>query len=211
MITSRKRIKYLFVFILVYAIWGILYSLIGHITSGWQLHDLSLSVDSNIPFIPSFEYIYFLCYIIPFAPLFVIDDSSRMNALIWAFIIMNLIAFVIFLIYPVVVPRPPLNDDGSVTSYLINLQHSLDKPVNNFPSLHAANALLIFLLCRGYYKWLDVVLFLVAVGIGIAALLVKQHYILDIISGYILAVLVYFSMKIFVRKTGISQPGSVIS
>ena len=202
MITRRKRIKYLFVFILVYAIWGILYSLIGYVTSGWQLHDLSLSVDNNIPFIPSFEYIYFLCYIIPFAPLFVIDDSSRMNALIRAFIIMNLIAFVVFLIYPVVVPRPTLSDDGSVTLYLINLQHSLDKPVNNFPSLHAANALLIFFLCKRYHKWLDVVLFLVAVGIGISALLVKQHYIMDIISGYILAVLVYLTMKIFVRKTG---------
>ena len=200
--TGRQRTKYLFVFILVYAIWGILYSLIGYLTSGWQLHDLSLSIDNNIPFIPSFEYIYFLCYIIPFTPLLVINDSSKMNALIWAFIIMNLVAFVIFLIFPVVVPRPPLNNDSSVTAYFINLQHSLDKPVNNFPSLHAANALLIFLLCKGYHKWLDVVLFLVALGIGVSALLVKQHYIMDIVSGYILAVLVYFSMKIFVRKKG---------
>ena len=205
MITRSKRIKYLFIFILVYAVWGILYSLIGYTTSGWHLHDLSLSLDSNIPFIPSFEYIYFLCYVIPFTPLLVINDSSRMNALIRAFIIMNLIAFVIFLIYPVVVPRPTLSDDGSVTSYLINLQHSLDKPVNNFPSLHAANALLIFLLCRGYYKWLDVVLFFVALGIGFSALLVKQHYIMDIVSGYVLALLVYISMKIFVHKKSIKQ------
>lgn len=197
--TRSKRTKYLFIFILVYAVWGILYSLIGHLTSGWQLHDLSVSLDKSIPFVPSFEYIYFLCYIIPFTPLFVINDSSKMNALIWAFIIMNLVAFIIFLIYPVVVPRPPLNENGLVTTFLINLQQSLDKPVNNFPSLHAANALLIFLLCRGYYKWLDVVLFFVAFGIGISALLVKQHYILDIISGYLLALLVYFSVKFFVR------------
>ena len=205
MITRSKRIKYLFVFISVYAVWGIAYSLIGQVTSGWNLHNISVSPDNKIPFIPSFEYLYFLCYIIPFTPLLVINETSKMNALIWAFVVMNLAAFLIFLIYPVVVPRPELQDENSITYFLINLQHTQDKPVNNFPSLHAANALLIYLLCRNYYKWLDVILILAATGIGISALLVKQHYLLDILSGYLLALLVYFTLNIIEKKRAISQ------
>jgi membrane-associated phospholipid phosphatase len=209
MITRRQRIKYLFIFILVYAVWGIVYSLIGQVTSGWNLHDLSVSLDNKIPFIPSFEYLYFLCYIIPFTPLLVINDTSKMNALIWAFVFMNLAAFLIFLIYPVVVPRPEMLNENTITYFLINLQHSLDKPVNNFPSLHAANALLIYLLCRNYYKWLDVLLILVATGIGISALFIKQHYLLDILTGYLLALLVYFILNIIEKKRTISRASTI--
>ncbi len=190
----------------MYALWGVIYSLIGQLTSGWRLHDLSLSIDGKIRFVPAFEYIYFLCYIIPFTPLFVINDSHKMNTLIGAFIYMNLFAFIIFLIYPVLVPRPLILNDGSLTYLLINLQQSLDKPVNNFPSLHAANALLIYLLCRKIYKWLDYVLFLVAIGIGIAALLVKQHYILDVISGYLLALIVYSIVELIEKKKSSHNP-----
>jgi membrane-associated phospholipid phosphatase len=205
MINSSKRFKYLLIFILVYAIWGVVYSLIGTVTSGWEQHDLSVSIDYKIPFIPSFEYLYFLCYIIPFTPLLVINDSHKMNTLIWAFITMNIFAFLIFLIYPVIVPRPEMPGGSSITYYLINLQHTLDKPVNNFPSLHAANALLIYLLCRNYYKWLDILLYLVAIGIGISALLVKQHYLLDILTGYLLALIVYFILNIIEKKRTILQ------
>jgi membrane-associated phospholipid phosphatase len=150
------------------------------------LYTLSTPLDEAVPFIPEWEFVYVLCYVIPLVPIVVVRERSRLNQLIVAFIAMNAIAFAIFVLFPVYCPRPAF-EVNSVATYLLSLEHAMDRPVNNFPSLHAAIAWLLFLGCRGYTRWNDFVMLVATIGISIAALCIKQHYLVDIIAGILLA------------------------
>lgn len=94
-ISTRQRIHYAITFIIMYVVWAATYTFISEIVSTKDQYTLSTSLDAAIPFIPEFEFIYILCYIIPFVPLLIIHEKKQMNLLITTFIIMNIIAFLI--------------------------------------------------------------------------------------------------------------------
>lgn len=198
-ITSRIRLKYFVLFLVIYIIWSLSYTLIGNWTVNMKHYTLSTKINRNIPFIPDFEYIYALGYLIPFIPLIVIRYVYRMNLLIVSFVVLNLISFTLFILFPVYCPRPGL-EVSSLSSYLLSLERAVDMPVNNFPSLHAGIAWLIFLSCRGYSKILSAILFSIAIGIGISALFIKQHFTADIVAGITLAWVVYSILNHFFIK-----------
>jgi membrane-associated phospholipid phosphatase len=198
-ISTSQRIGYLLTFLLMYAIWGAVYTAIGEWAFSKTQHTLSTPLDEAIPFVPEFEFIYALCYLLPFVPIGVMRETSRLNRLIASFIAMNAVAFSVFILYPVYCPRPAF-EVNSIATYLLSLEHAMDKPVNNFPSLHAAIAWLLFLECRGYARWVDSAMFLLAVGISVAAVCVKQHYVADILAGIFLAWGIYALVEHHTRK-----------
>lgn len=198
-ITRKKRIKYSLIFLLIYFLWSLLFTLIGDWAFDKAHYTLSTKVDEIIPFVSDYEYIYIIGYIIPFVPLIIIKDVLRMNVLIISFILMNIIAFTLFITFPVYCPRPTF-EINSLSTYLLSLEHIIDKPVNNFPSLHAGIAWLLFLSCRGYNKIISLTMFFIAIGIGISALFLKQHYFADIIAGIIISWLVYKGVNLFMKK-----------
>jgi membrane-associated phospholipid phosphatase len=185
-ISTSQRIRYVLIFLLIYFVWSVTYTAIGAWASAGILYTLPTPLDDAIPFVPEFEFIYVLGYLIPFVPIFVVQETSRLNQLIAAFITMNVIAFSIFMFFPVYCPRPKF-EVNSVATYLLSLEYATDKPVNNFPSLHAAIAWLLFLGCRRYARWVSGAMLFAAIGICIAALFVKQHYVVDIVAGILLA------------------------
>jgi membrane-associated phospholipid phosphatase len=189
-ITGKGRVRYLLIFIIIYFVWSMLFTFIGNWASDQRLYSLSTALDEIIPLVVDFEYIYVLGYLIPFVPLFVIKNISKMNILIVSFIILNLFAFTCFISFPVYCPRPSFEID-SLSAYLLSLEYLYDKPVNNFPSLHAGIAWLLYLSCRGYHKPVNAAMFLIAIGIGISAVFIKQHFMADIFAGYILTHVIY--------------------
>jgi len=71
---------------------------------------------------------------------------------------------------------------------LVYYIYYLDLGYNSFPSLHVALSLTCSLICFNYnpkYKWL----FIWAGLIILSTVLVKQHYILDVVGGLVLGVL----------------------
>jgi membrane-associated phospholipid phosphatase len=171
----------------MYIVWSIAYTAIGAWVSDRTQYMLSTPLDKAIPFVPEFEFIYVLCYLIPFIPIFIVQDASRLDLLIVAFIAMNIIAFSIFIFFPVYCPRPEFKVN-SIATYLLSLEYNMDKPVNNFPSLHVAVVWLIYLGCRGCMRWITIVaMLLIAIGISFVALFIKQHYVVDIAAGILLS------------------------
>jgi membrane-associated phospholipid phosphatase len=157
---------------------------------------LSTPIDEAIPFVPGFEFFYILCYILPLVPVLAIQDTGRFNRLLISFGLLNLVAFSFFLLSPILVPRPAVPGD-SLAEALIRIEYSIDQPVNNFPSLHAGVAWLIVLSCRGLSRRLTWILALVATGICAGALLVKQHFVADLVAGTALAFGVFYAVEWF--------------
>jgi len=76
---------------------------------------------------------------------------------------------------------------------MLQLMYSVDARWNAFPSLHVANPWLVSLLALRERRVapVSVTLLAVALAISVSTLLIRQHYLLDVLGGFALAVLVF--------------------
>ncbi|MCB2204908.1 phosphatase PAP2 family protein [bacterium] len=175
-----------------YAVWVGLYYLTGWIGEvRGAVFDPSLGVDSELPFWSGAVYVYLLAYVIVLGLFFVRRDPAFLNRAFLAFISMNLFAFLLFALFPAEgPPRPAVTE---LSNSIVVFMQSIDARWNAFPSLHVANPWLVALLAlRERPKApVSLLLLLLAIAISLSTLLIRQHYILDVLGGFALAVLVF--------------------
>ncbi len=157
---------------------------------GMRFHDISTPIDRAVPFVPQFIWIYLLYYPLCFTPVFLLHDMDTFRRVAGAYLMEFVIAFVVFVLYPVKMVRPRVIPDSLSTKAVALLYH-IDPGFNVFPSMHVANSLLVALLFLKYSKPLGVLFILIAVLISVSTLYVKQHYLLDVASGVLDALIVY--------------------
>jgi membrane-associated phospholipid phosphatase len=169
--------------------------------SGFRL--LLDGLDDAIPFIPEMVifYRYFFYAMVVLTMLyFAFVDNSRGYALGWSLVIVNAIALVFYIVLPVstyvwrqdLLAHPIIGNFWATQVYDI---YSIDTPFNCFPSLHAAVSVLCFYTWYQYrrlrpsraIKIVAVLTFVIAAGIILSTLFIKQHYIADEIAGIVLA------------------------
>ncbi len=179
-----------------YSLWVPLYFLTGWIgAQRGPMFDPALPIDAWWPFVPEAVFVYLIAYVIVLAIFAIRRRSAFLNYAYLNFIVMNLAAFVIFALLPTMGPeRTALPADASP---VLAFMFDLDARWNAFPSLHVANPTLIALLAlreRGVSA-ISVALVLVAIGIAVSTLLVRQHYLLDVVGGMLLAVIVFSALR----------------
>jgi membrane-associated phospholipid phosphatase len=173
--------------------------------SGFRLNFLG---DDYIPFIP--QMVIFYVYL--FYPMGIISmmyfafiESEKGYAFAWSLVIINLIAGVIYFFFPVstYVWREQIlanasQYQGNFFAQVVFNIYNTDTSFNCFPSLHAAVSTITFYAWYRYYKLkpnlkkltIAIVTLIIATGVILSTLFVKQHYILDEIAGTLLAYLV---------------------
>jgi membrane-associated phospholipid phosphatase len=169
-----------------YAATAIAYVLVGAITADNTQHTLVTGLDTAIPYVPELVFGYLTLYLLPFVLILAIPSRRHLREAVISYAVVNLVAFPIYLVYPVYCPKPSV-DTSSVSGWLLAMEHSWDTPMNSFPSLHACFALLVWFWTRDRHPLLSAATFANAVLIGVSALFVKQHYAADIVAGYVLA------------------------
>jgi membrane-associated phospholipid phosphatase len=175
-----------------YAVWVPLYYLTGWIGElRGAAFDPALAVDAAWPFVPQAVFVYLIAYVIILALFAVRREPAFLNHAYLNFIVMNLAAFLLFALLPTMGPeRTALPSDASA---ILSFMFQLDARWNAFPSLHVANPTLIAMLAlreRGA-EALSLALLFVALAIAISTLLVRQHYLLDVVGGMLLAMVVF--------------------
>jgi membrane-associated phospholipid phosphatase len=151
---------------------------------GRDAHTLFLPGEERLPFLPIFEYLYVLTYFIAVLLIATVRDYASFRRLARATGLSLLAAYTTYLLFPVYFERPHL-EVSSLHTWLLSLEY-LDKPYNHFPSLHVT------------LSWLAVFgsqvsgrsragLSVLAAGISVSTLFVKQHYIADVLYGFVLA------------------------
>jgi membrane-associated phospholipid phosphatase len=88
--------------------------------------------------------------------------------------------------YPRIVIYPPYPDLSS--AFLASVQH-IDPPGNVFPSLHVAHTTMLSLLLLEDRPVLGRIALVMATLLAISTLTTKQHFIADVVAGYLLAFL----------------------
>jgi membrane-associated phospholipid phosphatase len=161
-------------------------------------HIMNSRLDSLIPFIKEFViayYFWFAYMAIAFIYLGLAAKSDFYRLELFLALGMS-VSYVVFMIYPnAQFPRPavPGND---IFSMLVNFIYSHDGTNNVFPSIHVCNSIAVHLALVNCEKLKDKTLlkslsFITALSICASTVLIKQHSIIDVAGGTILAFLVY--------------------
>lgn len=169
------------------------------------VRNIEIGLDAMIPFIKEFIIIYhtfMLMVIVTGFILFVYDQKEYYKYVISLFIA-QIIAYVIFMTFQTYVPRYPvelLGDD--LFSKLVAFTYSIDNSYSGIPSMHVADMTLacIALSKSRYMSKIKPYLIAYMILIAITTVLVKQHVILDLPGGFILAVICYIIVDIGYRK-----------
>ena len=179
----RKR-RFALVLAGIYVAFFATYVPINLFSVGRPAWTLFLPGEDRLPFLPIFEYLYALTFLIPFLIVATVRDYERFARLVRALIIALVVSYTTYLAFPVYLVRPSL-EVNSLHTWLLSLQY-LDKSYNHFPSLHVTLSWLAVYAAQ-VSRGPRIMLAVVATGIGIATLFVKQHYIADVIFGCLLA------------------------
>lgn len=164
-----------------YLLFVVTYLPINSFSAGRRSHILYLPGEEQLPFLPIFEYLYVLAYFMPVLLIFSIRDYSRYQRLVRAFLMTLAATYTTYLLYPVKVERPNLVVD-SLHTWLLSIEY-MDKPYNNLPSLHVALSWLAVHAVQVSAP-VRVGLAVVAIGISVSTIFIKQHYIVDVLSGF---------------------------
>lgn len=167
-----------------YVVFCVTYLAINEVSVGRPAHVLYLPGEERLPFVPEFEFLYATGYFFPLLVLWKVTDVATFVRFTWAFALTLVVAYTTYLLFPVYLERPHLEVD-SLATFLLSLEY-LDHSYNHFPSLHVAIGWLVYLACREGMRR-PVTLFLALLGMSVATLFVKQHYLVDVAFGALLA------------------------
>ena len=111
--------------------------------------------------------------------------------------------FLCFIALPIEYPRPEVMASG-ISSALLVATQELDYAHNTCPSGHVAFAWLMFLAAVKtqwvrHEPWMGRVFLLWAIGIILSTLVLKQHFIADVIAGVFLASFSFYMAKFVVK------------
>jgi membrane-associated phospholipid phosphatase len=211
--SNRKSVYVTFVIGNVVLLLVFFYFLLNNVAYDWtgQLYPagsgfrLDTNLDAMIPFIP--EMVIFYIYL--FYPLVILTmlyfafiEYRRGYALGWSLVAINAIAVLIYVVFPVSTfwYRQDMLAHPMVTNVWADQVYSVfanDTSFNCFPSLHAAVTTICFFAWFRYSKIkpskttksLAIVALVIASGVVLSTLFIKQHYIADEIAGVALALL----------------------
>lgn len=166
--------------------------------SGPGVFDAALPLDAWIPLVPEFIVFYMLGYLFVLVPCLLVRERSAFYSATVVFCLMLGVAFLLFRYMPVHMQKTyALGDDWF--SRLAYFQQSKDTPYNNFPSLHVAlnvyaYALIAWQARRVPAWWLPWPLLIV-----VSTLLVKQHLVVDVVAGGLLAWAGFLAFRRLIR------------
>ncbi|MBO7710775.1 MAG: phosphatase PAP2 family protein [Lachnospiraceae bacterium] len=151
----------------------------------------ALAVDEKIPFVPSFILIYLLSFAFWIAGYLLASyDSPRACYQITVGnIIAEAAAFLIFILLPTTMERAQINGTG-IFNDLTAWFYRIDQPDNLFPSVHCLESWICFcsaLTITHAPRWYRPFSLVCALLICASTVLVKQHVVVDIPAGILLA------------------------
>ena len=168
----------------------------------WQAFDPTTSIDTWIPVIPwtivPYSTLYFYY---PMAAILGMksEQTQRENVIFHQILLMlTWMVFAIFILAPVEVDirRSVFAADLGIWQPWYDYLYAVDTPWNAWPSLHIVQSLLaVLVVSRWYntenYRWQIRILWFAWLMLTISVMTTKQHFVWDVVTGIIIAVLAW--------------------
>ena len=161
------------------------------IAGGWYHHNIETGLDRSLPFVPQFLVVYFGCYLFWAVNYILIarQERHRVYQFFTGDFLSRCICLVFFLVYPTTNTRPVITDAGLWNQAALWL-YSVDAADNLFPSIHCLVSWFCFLGIKDQKRipaWYKGVSFVLAVLVFLSTIFTKQHVLVDVAGGVILA------------------------
>ena len=128
----------------------------------------------------------------------------------WSCIIAASIMTAIHVIAPAIYPHEAF-EITNAHEFLVDLTRKIDGPANTFPSGHVAFSWLMFLAVKkstfaSQYGYVGRLFLLWAFGISMSTLAIKQHFVADVFSGVLTALISFYLAGLFLRQNTGRRP-----
>jgi membrane-associated phospholipid phosphatase len=174
-----------------------LYFVIGHLTRDWPTFVPDIALDRVVPLRPEWMLVYGSLYIFAFLmPILVVRSPDLLRGALRAFLTVMLVSYLGFLLFPTAAPRPGQVPGAGFAAWALRLAYEIDPPHGCLPSLHVAYSFVSALACWRVHRGVGGAALIWAALIGLSTLYTKQHYILDVLAGALLA---YAAYLVFLR------------
>jgi membrane-associated phospholipid phosphatase len=152
------------------------------------VHAPELALDRVLPLRPIWAPVYGTLYLfLILLPIFVVRQEELIRRTLFAYLTIWLVAYVCFLEYPTIAPRPAGVAGESFVVWGLRFLYSADPPFNCFPSLHVAHSFVSAAACSRVHRGVGLAAAACATLVGVSTLYTKQHYVLDVVAGVLLA------------------------
>lgn len=154
---------------------------------GERFFDLSIGLDTQIPFCAPFVIFYVLAYLQWGLGYIIVGRESRAACyrMVAADLIAKTVCLVFFIAMPTTIVRPELTE-GGVFEWMTGLIYDMDSPVNLFPSIHCLESWAVFRCALPLKKiglWYKITTGVITVGVFFSVVFLKQHFLIDIPAG----------------------------
>lgn len=200
--------KYLDRFLPAYALLSMIFCWVFNcsIYSGTQLalgnqyhYDFTTALDEQVPFVKEWILIYVVCYVFWAANYILIarEGKEHWYRFVTAEMLSKVICGLFFIFLPTTNVRPEVTGTD-FCSWLVRFIYGVDAPYNLFPSIHCLVSWYCYIGIRKskkvpkWYQWFSCVF---AVLVCASTQFTKQHYLVDIAGGVVIAQVCYVCMK----------------
>ncbi|WP_237691087.1 phosphatase PAP2 family protein [Paenibacillus caui] len=190
---------------LIFPVLGSIYALVNHPTK--RVYSLVTEVDRAIPFIKFFALPYgvWIFYIYACLVYFFFRDRTSYYRSLLLYTVCALTCYAIYTVFQTTVPRPEVTGND-VFSQLVRFIYHRDQPYNCFPSIHVFSSYMVMrmiLTSPARNRWNASLISTMSLLIIVSTLFMKQHVILDAISGIAIVEfywVVFFSLPALLAK-----------
>jgi membrane-associated phospholipid phosphatase len=152
--------------------------------------------DPFIPFDPAFVFLYLAVYPMFLLPFFYCRSNGTLVRLAIGYFLMLTFSYTIFVLSPVQFPRPPeATGESLFANWALNIVYGQDPPWNCLPSTHCAVAMLSALSIAETNRRMGTYAVLIALLVALSTFYTKQHYIVDALSGVLIAIVTFYLMR----------------
>ena len=196
--TKKLNISSEPVIVLILAfIWNLIaYTGARLIAFSWPHHDITTALDRRIPLVSWTVLIYFGCYAVWGINYYLcaMQEKPARDRFFCADTLSRLVCFLIFLVFPTTTVRPEITE-GGVWGALMKLLYFIDSADNLFPSIHCLISWFCWIGVRKRKEipaWYRHFSFIAALAVCVSTVTTKQHVLVDIFGGVLLAEISYY-------------------
>lgn len=143
-------------------------------------------LDAYIPFIPQFIWFYCLYYVWVLLVTPIMREREHFYHAAASFAVLQTAAIATFILFPSYMVRPEVVGN-SMSHDLVRWMYEADKGFNLIPSLHVGHSTLVTLFYRTHKPKVFPIIAAGTFMIALSTVLIKQHYIIDIPVGFLMA------------------------
>lgn len=192
MTPTRERLLLVVALSAVYS----LYWPVNQLSATLPSHTLQLPIDVATPLAPEWLYVYGLLFVTCYLPVLVVRDRALFRRIAIAALVLEMVSLATFLLYPVryglrATNLPPAD---TLTNWGMHFMYWLDEPTNCFPSLHVGAAALAAAGCWKADRPVASLALVNLVLVGASTMLVKQHYLADVLGASVLVGVLYLTI-----------------